>query len=165
MYIRHVYNVRLLSISYVFIIMIGKLDCYFIGADLTIANKAGFRELPYDVYAIRTKQNNLYWSYFHISSIMRPVCFISTVETRKHFINWCHEYNPGFRYADVNMRFWCFTYSYCDRSNWNSMSDYSKGFHSLQDGDRLLIQDMQEEVYSESDNSDIDYSSEAMSIE
>jgi hypothetical protein len=156
MYITHVYYTCIL----------GELDCYFIGADLIAANKAGFRELPYDVYAIHTQRNNLYWSYFHISSIMRPVCFISTVETRKHFIKWCHEYTPGFRYVEVNMRFWCFTYSYCDRSNWNTMSDYSKQFHSLQDRDRLPIQGLEEEEASfESEYSLNSNSSEEMSVE
>jgi hypothetical protein len=130
------------------------------------ANKTGFRELPYDMYAIDSHRNNLYWSYFQISSIMRPVCFISTVETRKHFINWCNDFSPTFRYSDVNMRFWCFTYSYCDRSNWNTMSEYSKDFLSLQDRDRLLINEIEEEASSELEDSDTNSnSSEEMSIE
>jgi hypothetical protein len=133
------------------------LDCYFIGADLVIANKVGYRELPYDRYTLKTQRNNLYWSYFHISSVMRPVCFVSTIETQRHFINWCNDYTPGIRYTDTNMMFWCFTYNYCDRSNWNTISDYSKAFFEINAQDRLLIQqlvDEEVETYSESSHAD-----------
>jgi hypothetical protein len=118
------------------------LDCYFIGVDLDKASKTGLRrQLPYDLYELKTERNKLYWSYFNINSIMRPVCFVPTIDTIPQFIDWCQNINQPFRYNTANIRFWCFPYNYCDRSNWNEVSEESTFFFNIDDAESELIRE------------------------
>jgi hypothetical protein len=127
------------------------LDCYFIGVDLQKANKIGYRrQLPYELYELKTDRNNLYWSYFNITSIMRPVCFVTTIDSQAQFIDWCHNFNQHFRYNSANMRFWCFPYNYCDRSNWNDVSEESRLFFNI--NDHVDIDHVREESSTQEDH-------------
>jgi hypothetical protein len=92
------------------------------------------------MYELRNERNKLFWSYFHISSIMRPVCFVVTPEKQDIFTHWCHDFSNAFQYKAANIQFWCFPFSYCDRSNWKTVSDDIKYYFTLLDSDKEYIQ-------------------------
>ena len=81
---------------------------------------------------------------------MRPVCFVTTIDSQAQFIDWCHNFNQHFRYNSANMRFWCFPYNYCDRSNWNDVSEESRLFFNI--NDHVDIDHVREESSTQEDN-------------
>jgi hypothetical protein len=92
------------------------------------------------MFELKHERNKLFWSYFHISSIMRPVCFVVTPETQFIFTNWCHNFSNNFRYNVDIIYFWCFPYEYCDRSDWNTISDDVKNYFAISNGEKEYIQ-------------------------
>jgi hypothetical protein len=74
---------------------------------------------------------------------MRPVCFVVTPEKQQAFTSWCNDYTPAFQYNVANIHFWCFSFSYCDRSNWNAISDdVKRDYFTIPDTDREYIQQL-----------------------
>ena len=60
---------------------------------------------------------------------MRPACFIPTVPSLPKFESWCTDYDVALDSALYSeIRFWSFPYTYCDRSNWNTISADTRDF-------------------------------------
>ena len=67
-----------------------------------------------------TPRNELFWSTTSVESIMRPVCFIPTINTFSYYKSWCNVAQPN-NFHHSFLHFTCFNFQqqFCDRSNWN----------------------------------------------
>lgn len=99
--------------------------CELLCVDLRQVEKVGHENLLvqslFEIHTIPRSNNGLYWSLNSVESIMRPVCFIPTVETINQYNNWCTKpLHPDFRPFSLHFR--AFMFYYCDRSHWNSIT-------------------------------------------
>ena len=113
---------------YIFDFLTAYKACFALGLELVqIAKTGGYKLLPYDIYGFAHERKKLKNNFFNIDAIMRPACFIPTTDSLAKFESMCTVTTTDFLLLS-EMRFWCFPYSYCDRSNWNKISADSKAF-------------------------------------
>ena len=104
------------------------VSTFCVGVDLVPAQKKLITKvLPYDMLRYKTTHSGtLYYSVFHVSTILKPTC---AIPTSLNPIDSCSpEIVKSFRY-------WSFPCSFCDRSGWTAFDEL------LQNGDQAISND------------------------
>ena len=104
--------------------------CHFLGAELELAHKRSQDKLmPYDLYQLTRmpRSSHVMTGCFKTDNIIRPICFVSTPDTKANYIQWC---TKQYDYRKPIL-FWCFPYRYCDRSQWNTISTEAYEFINI----------------------------------